>query len=489
MRSDHSLDNLDYIYDRSSNAKVFDTARILFPSLAISHVCRTWRSLAIDTPLLWSPVDVLPPWNLNRLSTILTRSKSCPISLNLIAREGFSEFLMTTTRSKGLCDIIKSHAYHFRKISFYVDRTFVHLLPPLREMLQDLTTPELIQISLRGTGQYQQLSQRNAMFGARGAPLVCDARLGHLGIRSFYLSSSVTTLHLDAKKARMNDSPNDPGNIYLPEFLAMMTTCPFLEKLVVHGDILPCNDFQSLRTPLYVFASLTSLELYNTFGVLNAIVTKFMAPALHHLVMLPMFTSEVVGITDRQKFEKNFIPFPALKSLTIIPYDECRCVEPKFYVQASRCFPDIEQLNLDPHECDGFYDGEDELPWMFTKTEDGILWPKMRTLGLQRDCCHSKYVWKHLFRAVSFRYEQGYPIKRIFANHSILDNGIVNNIFHDNLSDSSSDSELEEERVEELRVQLEWIKTHVEVVKRDVWSELLPDGLYSIEEVMATLGS
>lgn len=146
---------------------------------------------------------------------------------------------MTIPCSTGLCKTIKSHGHRFRKFSIDVDHAFVHLWESLQEMLRDLTAPELVQILLQGTGRYSRLIERSSMFRASGTPLLRDARLGHFGMRFFRIPGSIPTLHLDAKKARLSDSPNEPGNISLREFLEMMTMCPFLEKLEIHGDTAP----------------------------------------------------------------------------------------------------------------------------------------------------------------------------------------------------------------------------------------------------------
>jgi hypothetical protein len=88
------------------------------PAVVISHVCRQWRCLAFDTPLLWSRIQLFLPWvnpqpyhhlyqetpvndeevaalfdsavqRLYEMATIwLARSKGCPLSISMEASEG-----------------------------------------------------------------------------------------------------------------------------------------------------------------------------------------------------------------------------------------------------------------------------------------------------------------------------------------------------------------------------------------------------------------
>ncbi|KAF9492186.1 hypothetical protein BDN71DRAFT_1397071, partial [Pleurotus eryngii] len=46
--------------------------------IAVTHVCRTWRNIALDDPLLWSDITVVPT---NWIPEAFARSKAAPLHL------------------------------------------------------------------------------------------------------------------------------------------------------------------------------------------------------------------------------------------------------------------------------------------------------------------------------------------------------------------------------------------------------------------------
>ncbi|KAJ2916955.1 hypothetical protein MD484_g3457, partial [Candolleomyces efflorescens] len=128
------------------------------PAVVISHVCRRWRSLAFDTPLLWSRIQISLPWvnpqpyhhlygevpvnnaeiaalfdsavqrQYEMASVWLSRSKRCPLSISVEASEGAAGLyilpqMRTIIRSilkslERLVDLLRSESKRWSQIRF-----------------------------------------------------------------------------------------------------------------------------------------------------------------------------------------------------------------------------------------------------------------------------------------------------------------------------------------------------------------------------------
>ncbi|PPQ74798.1 hypothetical protein CVT24_003667 [Panaeolus cyanescens] len=77
----------------------------------LSHICHSWRIIAIQTAILWSSICIKGTYNITAISTWLTRSKTKPLSLHI-------SNLSPTSPHSSLMHLLYTHISRWRNVSF-----------------------------------------------------------------------------------------------------------------------------------------------------------------------------------------------------------------------------------------------------------------------------------------------------------------------------------------------------------------------------------
>ncbi|KAF8501012.1 hypothetical protein F5888DRAFT_1609567 [Russula emetica] len=87
----------------------------------VSHVCRRWRTVAIETPMLWTSLDFAegPPFDKSR--TWLERSKECLLVIQLDCTTGLSLDRVSPADLPVVRDLILPHVARWRVFELMVD--------------------------------------------------------------------------------------------------------------------------------------------------------------------------------------------------------------------------------------------------------------------------------------------------------------------------------------------------------------------------------
>lgn len=108
--------------------------------VTVSHVCKHWREVALDTPALWSEIDIetgrhaAPSYR--RASTYLSRTKEYPLSIaidvnvchsddeSVYSERSDSQSPETSTQLQGIMDLLLPHTRRWRKFKVTAEDYF-----------------------------------------------------------------------------------------------------------------------------------------------------------------------------------------------------------------------------------------------------------------------------------------------------------------------------------------------------------------------------
>lgn len=108
--------------------------------VTVSHVCKHWREVALETPALWSDIDVETGKHagpsLRRASTYLSRTKECPLTISIDVNDWdpddesvYSEHSDNTPQEpgaqlQGIIDLLLPHTSRWRKFKLAAENYF-----------------------------------------------------------------------------------------------------------------------------------------------------------------------------------------------------------------------------------------------------------------------------------------------------------------------------------------------------------------------------
>ncbi|KAF9463970.1 hypothetical protein BDZ94DRAFT_1257896 [Collybia nuda] len=385
------------------NPWVFPIGREKPLPMVVSQVSRFWRDVAIHSPLLWTLIDISPPWSLNIIRLFLKRSKSCPIDLRLqtpsvVLGMVMSPATVNNTASR-LCEIIEPHIPRCRSISIRgeLERTSPMLYTVLNTIRASrVPILEKCFLHIEGMSEFDDDDVQALPLFHHGAPALQSIRLMGPKMLSRHLPhTQVTTLHLGAGETR---------SMSYQEFSSTLKSCPLLHTLAVYDDLVigfwPDNAVLDLPY-------LRSLEMYGTITTVSDILSTISAPQLKDLVIAPVVMDDLANFHSQQVSAPD-VKFPAVKSLTLSPASTY-----SFGIMglASDCFPAVEQLTIPNIHEDSFIDA-------FTETSTAAtLWPHLTALALRNiDASNAASIPE----VVSFRRRIGHPLQTLYLDYDSL---------------------------------------------------------------------
>ncbi|KAG5636795.1 hypothetical protein H0H81_006816 [Sphagnurus paluster] len=395
--------------------------------IIISQVSSHWRDVALNSPLLWSEINISPPWSLRIIALFLARSKACPIHLNLtIPTIAFGNLLTPTVVNASayiLCDMVAQHIPRCRKITIKGDFNRLEpLLDAIMSTIHPSKAPHLEQLVLQVTGTSDFLA-------GFSAPLFIESpKLNHLRITSPMVPclpslEHVTSLHL---------ALGNTNGIEFATLAALAKLCPCLETLALYDDVV-CSPWPEAAT--VDLPSLRSLQVYGTFTSVSDLLKVISAPLLENLVIAPILARDLLEYHNHVVASKPTLP--KLKSITLSP------VSPSGFAllaMAAECFPYVERLTIPNIHPDSFRD-------IFTDADAEVIWPHLSEIALRNIDSESM---ETLFSIISFREAVGQPLRKLCLDRRSL------------------------QRIGPVMHALPW---NIEIVESDVWFSLRDEDL------------
>ncbi|KAF8228791.1 hypothetical protein L208DRAFT_225106 [Tricholoma matsutake] len=379
--------------------KINPAPRFQSPVL-LSHVSRSWYDAAINSPLLWTNIDIFLSWNLPRIKMFLARSKPCPIFLNIIAElpqapENDSNdshmdpvyYYDPTYGIIELCQVVVPHISRCRSIFIRTDEHFASLFDTLHIQLCNLAAPLLERFFLQIPDIFLE-AHLEPIF-TLGAPMLSYVHLSQPDILCQRLPfHNLSVLHLEAE------------DIDFSQWLTVVSQCPRLETLAIYGRLKVETEMEPLLLP-----HLRSLELYGEMNVVADVLLVVSAPILECLVIAPY------DITDLGPLEENSCHqrFAHLKSVTLAPFRHSIKISLQL---ASEYFPSVVDVSLI---------GRDPLTLIDTLAnldDDGnIIFPNMRSLALRN---LPSTIETDLCNMVAFRYSKDRPLHTLYLDNKSM---------------------------------------------------------------------
>ncbi|KAH6905582.1 hypothetical protein BKA70DRAFT_489881 [Coprinopsis sp. MPI-PUGE-AT-0042] len=233
--------------------------------IAFTHVCRAWRSAALEYPPLWSSVDraMGVPW----METFLLRSKSAPLSLR-ISQEWDVEFM--DEELEILSSILRDHQ-RLEGATIEMRGDEIQIL--LKEALENLTErmPNIVRFTLHNHTD-DRLGLPSPLF-ANYAP-----RLQILSLDNFEPPWTSTIMEGLTSLSLLNTDPY--YRIPLPllkTFFEALSKMPGLQHLAIER-ILPDPDSSDPHISTLHFPSLHFLKLQGTCEQCSLVIRHIQIP-------------------------------------------------------------------------------------------------------------------------------------------------------------------------------------------------------------------
>ena len=422
--------------------------------LIVSHVCSHWRSVSLNHPLLWSHLNISPPWKLGSIRFWLEKSKSCPLHLNFMAHiddcgrrrylvgwngssdvtEGWTSWGDLAFRSfPSLYQTLSDHLPRCQSIVFHVSQEFSAIISRFIKEFdkKPVVLPLLDRLSLqkqvaRGLASMVH-PNKIKLFAEGGAPRLTDVNIGY----PFLLPSfrHVTSLHIQAMF------------FTFAEFWNIMPQFRRLRLLALYDGFKgPSRPAADQARSLSLLPSLLSLHFYS-FSHISEFLASVSAPNLHDLVLGSVMGDSLTAFYEQQRSKGE--KFPLLRTITMTMYRESR----PLLLYGSKCFPRVEEATIYRDNILG--------PLLdLIAIGDEVVWPRLRTLAIVGGSQHlpGQDGQDMLREIIDSRDAEGIPLSKI-----CLDQVVV----------AAMDASF-----------LDWLKESVIVDVKNVWTDTRRRGMY-----------
>ncbi|EPQ55822.1 hypothetical protein GLOTRDRAFT_93370 [Gloeophyllum trabeum ATCC 11539] len=228
----------------------------------LSWVSPRWRSLAVNTPKLWSYVSLSMSTSGPLLGLQLERTKNCPLHVTVDIQPERDSFRVTfkltkrmTLRVLGLLQQLISTSERWETLDLEfkseVDEGMEDEPLTLGKQLQDVDLPKLKELSVVRGGKFPWVVDDTLRMLRNGAPHINELTMGTIRMdRHTHLLRGLTALTLDQVR-----SPVDA-----PAFRRLLSECPSLMKLIIVGPCISFTGDNKEDQPLY-FRSLQLLDV------------------------------------------------------------------------------------------------------------------------------------------------------------------------------------------------------------------------------------
>ena len=368
--------------------------------VAVSHVGRHLRNVAINTPSLWTDIDSTLLKSPDAFDTYLKRSGSLPLDIRLGARGRVA--------LGDLLDVLIPKIDRWRSLS--VSSWCMEHDGSLFTRLRDRKAPSLEHFSIYATSQdhFNGASPEVLIGGARALSFV---RLGNCALSSLRPPlTSVVTLHID--------QPH-PSIDYEQLCQILIAASPSLANLSILGDVTAQEMWLAANTENQIhMPALRALRIGDITGFTYCgILLNISAPELESLFLKDVKDGDLEQLSDSPQMIPLRYKFPALRSLTVCDF-EC---SPAAYLRLFTAFPAITHFMsiftpLQSQICTRlitFLEGGGTQCYHLPRASslDGCLpWPNLDTIAFAPlDCLDLD----HIIDMIKVRKRLGHPIAEL----------------------------------------------------------------------------
>ncbi|KAH7924571.1 hypothetical protein BV22DRAFT_1129715 [Leucogyrophana mollusca] len=332
---------------------------------AMSQVSRRWRCLSINTPSLWTHVQVTPKTtsDIDLFQEFLRRSANFPIAVE------FRDCIDPTKLGYPA-----SLDWHHRNGDIYDYSSIVDVLLPSFHRITALASLDSITVLL-------------SLLSGFNAPSTSPSSQGFKGLTALSLTASREI----------------SGSIPYSLFLQLLVASPNLKSLTVDltlaGVPFSSDDHVSADAELS-FPSLEYMSILSPrddFGVepFN-FISSISAPALRHLALGPLYLTSSSHMQDTF-FLNNTPRFPNVCTLTLGDLIGRGDYNSRFTSRTFvRAFPRIASLTIDPHSTSALgprnlcYSGNDLLVRPPGRPRPELAWPDLQHLTITNRVAHAR---------------------------------------------------------------------------------------------------
>ncbi|KAF9554899.1 hypothetical protein CPC08DRAFT_712470 [Agrocybe pediades] len=401
------LDILRESYEGTTHSTEGPDPRGEVPVIA-SHVCGYWRSVALENPLWWSEIIVMPPVQLDRIAAYLERSKQCILDIQIFghrdgndsdSRHDGSEESVTPPNPykeyQVLFNLLYPHLQRCRTLqlsSLFADEQTTSI--PILQRILYREMPHLEKFVLEG--DYDAflftMGRQNKIPLFLSNPVLRDLRLTGIQIDSFVLPpASLARLHLSRSSS--------VGQTTFATLKGVLEALPNIEELAIYDDLLiqwPGSS-ESCHVP-----SLRTLAIYGNMLSVSELLMFLDAPKVKTLTIAPVVVSDMRLLDIEQSTNRHFrLPFPELYSLTLAPaFSEAFTAVDIL----ATYFPQVKELVLA-----NLY----ATPFLKLFTNEPIAFPNLTDLALTDLAPHYEPVLQQI---ITFRNAQNVPLRNIFVD-------------------------------------------------------------------------
>ncbi|KAG6914927.1 hypothetical protein DXG01_014390 [Tephrocybe rancida] len=365
----------------------------------VSQVSGHWRDVALETPLLWTDIDISPPWSFSGICLALSRAKTCPLSINLtVPGIAFGNLLtpcIVNSSASILCDIIAPHIRRCRKLVIKGD--FGQLEPLFIAIMKTIhrsDTPLLKQLVIHPRGVRHLATEAEAHSFVHGVPVLTHLRVTSAMVPSLPPLGNLISLHLTAGDRRALDQAG---------FATISSSCPQLETLAIYDDAI---DGPWPPEATFSFPALRSLQIYGSFMSVSELLRTVQAPLLAALVIAPFAANDLTEYRGHETFSPS--KFSALRSLTLSPM---RPSGVALLGEAAECFPTVELVMIPNLHSESFRD-------VFTGPNMDLMWPDLKAVALRNVDCASM---ERLLAVMACREAAGRPLETLYLDHHSIE--------------------------------------------------------------------
>lgn len=369
----------------------------------ISHVSSHWRDVALDTPQLWTRIDIYSLHSLAWIPSYLARSSTLPIDVrfDIWQSDRSSSSIPAATTILPLIEATLPHIERWQSLMLftYQRRTARTIL----SRMSKATAPTLqrLRVSVDGSDDFGPSNNDATVdtFFAGGASQLLCAEIDGL----WYLPplGNLTALELHASIEALPLSYID--------FSIIANTAPHLAHLAIRGVV----DVSRWPTPAALALEMPSIRslLFSNENMFSTIfLTSVAVPNLqslwmdypNHAIPESFFNSPMFSTANN---------FPALRYLTLQSYD--------FYgiEFLARVFPSVTHLHL-------AYCNTSHIRYLRDAllNKDHRWWPHLHAVAIQTTRDHYVEKLEQTFEEITgSRVHDGMPIKKLFLDlHGFL---------------------------------------------------------------------
>ena len=303
-----------------------------------AQVSQYWRQIVLATPVLWSNVDISPPWDLSAIQTYIDRSKESLIDLRLSFDFCDSDQHPSTESAHSLTHILRPHYRRCRTIEVSGVTQIIPAILVVLESMQHSTYPHLRRFLVEGR---EKAEADHDVFTLRDTPRLTDVRLRGTGLHYFRLPlTNVTELHLAPVRISLSYAA----------FCEMIQSCSAsLITLVVYDDLVVGWHDSVALLRVYDMPSLRRIHIYGMMLAVSQLLLTISASDLEEISIVP-FTKADLLLLEEHTMRKASPRFPMLKSLTFTLDPTYTDVIELALDRTEFCFPGIKTLVL-PNFC------------------------------------------------------------------------------------------------------------------------------------------